>query len=126
VARILGDREVQALEDLARQIEERGLPAEGARLRLILELTEHRQEVGAALAAAILHASPQTVGGWVRRGMLAGRVDEEGHVFVGVDALWRVIELDTAMPYADPTAPDITDDEILAEIAAHRVGQKDG
>jgi hypothetical protein len=123
VAHILEEREVRALQDLARQIEERGLTAEGAQLRLILERAGHHQEVSAGLAGQILHASEQAVETWVRRGFLAGRVDELGHAFVNTDTLWRVVELDTAMPHAEPSTPDVSEAEILEEIAAYRAEQ---
>jgi hypothetical protein len=93
---------------------------------LILDLAEHPREVDASFAGRVLHTSAEVVQGWVRRGMLAGRVDQDGRVFTDVDALWRVIELDTAMPYSDPAAPDIFEDEILAEIAAYRAEQNAG
>ena len=124
MARTLGEREVQALENLARQIEERGLPAEGERLRLILELADHSREVAAPIAARVLRASENAVTHWVRRGMLPGRIAENGQALVNVDVLWRAIDLDTAMPYADPATPDVSEGEILAEIAAYRAEQK--
>jgi hypothetical protein len=123
--RILTTRDLRSLEELARRLENRGLVAESQTLQDILRGSADHREVRASVAAEILHVTPQTVRNWVKRGLLGGRIDETGHVFVEADALQPAVEMDAALPYLPDSAADYTIEQINAEIAALR-GGRDG
>jgi transposase-like protein len=118
---LLTERELRSIEDVAERLERQGLLAESQTLRSIVRTSGDRREVRASVAARILHVTPQTVRNWVKRGRLAGRVDGTGHVLVAAEAIRPAIELDAAMPLEPESSPDVSVDEILAEIEAHRV-----
>ena len=120
MARVLTKRELNAIRRLAERLEKKGLAAEGRKLRSIISPESEMNELKASEAAAILHVTPQTVRNWVRSGVLKGRVDHTGHILVPVVALRPAIEMEAAMPNRSRSEGEITDDEILAEIAAHR------
>lgn len=121
--RILREPEVRALHDLAERLEERGMHAEGMALREILQSQPARHEVRASVVAEVVHMPVDTVRGWIRRGIVPGRIDESGEAFVDFEAFESVLALDAALPYADPSSPDVSEDDILAEIAAVRAEQ---
>ena len=120
MVRVLTEREMNSIRRLAERLEKKGLAAEGRRLRSIISPEGEKNELKASEAAAVLHVTSQTIRNWVRSGLLDGRVDHTGHIFVPVSALRPAIEMDAAMPYRSASAPEIADDEILAEIAAYR------
>lgn len=120
MVRVLTERELNSIRRLAERLEKKGLAAEGRRLRSIISPEGEKNELKASEAAAILHVTPQTVRNWVRSGLLNGRVDHTGHILVPVAALRSAIEMEAAMPYRSISEGEITDDEILAEIAAYR------
>jgi DNA-binding transcriptional regulator YiaG len=120
MARVLTQRELNAIRKLAERLEKKGLAAEGRKLRSIISPDRERIELKASEAAAILRVTPQTVRNWVRSGLLSGRVDRTGHILVQVAALRPAIDMEAAMPYRSRSEGKITDDEILEEIAAHR------
>lgn len=120
MARVLTERELKAIRKLADQLEKKGLAAEGRKLRSIISPERERNELKASEAAAILRVTPQTVRNWVRSGVLKGRVDPTGHILVPVVALRPAIEMEAAMPYRSRSEGEVTDDEILGEIAAYR------
>jgi len=117
---ILTERELQSIEQLAQRLESQGLARESEALRNILRLGSERREVKASVAAVVLQVSSQTIRNWVKAGLLTGRIDDTGHVFVSVDALKSVVEMDTVMPYQPSGAPDFTMDEIQEVIEADR------
>src|ERR1700676_3859098 len=114
---VLTELEIDTLRQVARSLEQRGLTAESAALWKVLRASR-RDEVRASTAARILHVTSQTIRNWVQRGTLSGRIDATGHVYVQASSLAPTIEMDAALPRREATEPDITDDEILAEIAA--------
>ncbi|MBI4319900.1 MAG: hypothetical protein HY675_15530 [Chloroflexi bacterium] len=120
---VLTKREIQSIHRLAQQMEKQGMVAESTTLRNILRVGSERGEVRASVAAQILHVTPQTVRNWVRRGLLHGRIDDTGHIYVATEELRSAIEMDAAMPYRPASAPDISTEDILAEIAAERAEQ---
>jgi DNA-binding transcriptional regulator YiaG len=124
MARVLTERELNAIRKLAERLEKKGLATEGRQLRSIISPDSERTEVKASEAAAILRVTPQTVRNWVRSGLLNGRVDPTGHILVPVAALRPAIEMDAAMPHRSRSEGKITDDEILEEIAAHRAERR--
>jgi hypothetical protein len=124
--RVLGEREFQVLEDLASRLDERGMTQEGRALREVLRNGQRHPGVRLPVAATILRMPPETVRNWVTRRLIGGQVDEKGDVFVDLDALEPVLELDAALPYADEAAPDLSDEEILAEIVAERAERRGG
>jgi hypothetical protein len=123
---ILTERELRSLEELARQLDRRGLVSESQTLRDVLRMGGERREVRASVAARILHVTSQTIRNWVKQGRIPGRVDETSHVFVSVEALRPALELDVAMPYLSSTEPPPTIDEILDEIEARRAAEPSG
>ena len=124
MACILTERDLAAVGKLANRLRAKGLVAESDRLLEILRQGTARREVRASTAARILRVTPQTIRNWVRRGLLAGRVDRTGHVLVPAYALEDVARLDAVL-LALPNPPaDVTEDDILAEIAAHRAERK--
>lgn len=126
MACILTRKELRSIELLAQRLEDQGLVAESKTLRDIVRVSSGRQEVRAAVAAEILHVTPQTIRNWVKRGLLPGRIDETDHIFVDVDAIMPALEMDAVMPYQPASAPDISIDEINAEIIAHRAERHAG
>ena len=116
---VLTDQEINTLRQVAHILEQRGLPEESAALWEVLA-AGRRDEVRASTAARILHVTPQTVRNWVRRGTLDGRIDPTGHVYVQASSLAPAVEMDAAMPRRSAADPEITDDEIVAEVAAYR------
>ena len=114
---VLTSDEVRTLRDLARNLKERGLTDESATLWQILT-SSRREEVSASAAARILHVTPRIIRNWVKRGILDGRTDVQRHVYVRVSSLMPAIELDAILPRRAADEPDISEDEILAEIAA--------
>lgn len=120
---VLTERDLRSLHHLIHRLRSQGLIAESEALRNILRAGSERDEVRAAVAAQILHVSPQTIRNWVKRRTLSGRIDETGHVYVAADALKPAIEMDAAIPYRSPSDPEITMDDILGEIDAHRAEQ---
>ncbi len=117
---VLTERELRSMESVAERLERQGLAAESEILRSIIHAGEERREVRASVAAGILHVTSQTIRNWVKQGRLAGRIDETGHVLVRVESLEPAIELDQAMPAEPESAPQVSVDEILSEIEAHR------
>jgi hypothetical protein len=81
-------------------------------------------ELRAGAAAQILHVNLQTIHNWMKRGLLSGRIDKTGHVFVDTTALQPVIEMDAALPYLPESAPDYSIEEINAEITALRAERR--
>ncbi len=123
MARVLTERELNAIRRLAERLEKKGLADEGRKLRSIISPDSERNELKASEAAAILHVTPQTVRNWVRSGVLDGRVDPTGHILVPVAALRPAVEMEAAMPYRSRSEGEITDEEIQAEIAAYRLAR---
>jgi hypothetical protein len=120
VVLILTERERRSIEELARQLELRGLVSESQNLRDILRIGSERREVRASVAARILHVTSQTIRNWVKQGRIPGRIDDTSHVFVSVEALQPALELDAAMPHQPPSEPEVAVDDVLDEIEEHR------
>src|SRR5512146_2349557 len=117
---VLTERELRSIEDVAERLERQGLAAESEILRHIVRAGGDRREVRASVAAEILHVSSQTIRNWVKEGRLPGRIDQSGHILVRVKALEPAVELDRVMPHEPESAPDVSVDEVLREIEAHR------
>ena len=124
MACVLTERELEAIRRMADRLESRGLKLESTTLKQLLRRCCERREVRASIAAEILRLTPQTIRNWVKRGTLPGRIDATGHVYVLADALESAIELDEAVPCLTDSEAEVSMDEILAEIAAHRAERR--
>ena len=109
---VLTKRELRSMEQLAERLESRGMARESETLRSILRVAGERSEVRASVAAEIFGVTPQTIRNWVKAGVIAGRIDDTGHVFVSVEALKAVFEMEAATPQRPSSAPELTMDEI--------------
>ena len=89
-------------------------------------MASRRDEVSASAAARILHVTPRIVRNWIKFGNLNGRIDSKGHAYVPLSAFMPAIELDAVMPRRAANEPEISEHEILAEIAAYRAEQRAG
>lgn len=121
---ILTERELRSMEQLAQRMESRGMAVESETLRNIIRVSSKRREVKASVAAAVFDVSSQTIRNWVKAGMLAGRIDDTGHVLVSVDALRSVIEMDAAMAYQPSAARDFSLDEVQEIVDAVRAERR--
>jgi hypothetical protein len=124
MACVLTERDVKSIIQLAQRLESQGLVAESETLRAILSVGSSRREVRAAVAAEILQVTPQTIRNWVKRGIIPGRIDDTGHVFVYGEALRPAIDIHAATPYLPSDAPHLSIDAINAEIEAHRAERR--
>lgn len=124
MARVLTERELNAIRKLAERLEKKGLRDEGRKLRSIINADVGRKELKASEAAAVLGVTPQTVRNWVRSGLLNGRVDHTRHIFVQASALGPAIEMQAAMPYRSRFEGEVAEGDILAEIAAYRAERR--
>jgi hypothetical protein len=112
-----------ALGTVAERLDAKGLTDESQILRQVLaELQRAPREVPASTAAEILEVTPQTIRNWVRGGILPGRRDRTGHVYVPLDALESSLRLRQVLP--DRPAGTVTDEEIDAEIEAVRAERR--
>ncbi|MBI3977124.1 MAG: hypothetical protein HY331_02955 [Chloroflexi bacterium] len=121
---VLTARESRTANRLIKRLERKGLLAESKVLRDLLSVGSDRREVRASVAARVLHVSPQTVRKWVKRGLMHGRIDDTGHIYVPVEVLDRVSRLHAAMTKPPHPRADVSEDEILAEIAAYRMERR--
>jgi hypothetical protein len=125
VVSVLTERELETLRNVARTLDQRGLKEESAALWSVLTASR-RDEVRASVAASILRVTPQTIRNWVKRGTLDGRTDATGHVYVQAASFVQAIEMEAILPRRTATEPDLSDDDINAEIAAYRAEQRAG
>jgi hypothetical protein len=122
---VLTARELRSVQRLASSLESRGMSAEAEMLRAILRVAGERAEVKASVAAEVFRVSPQTIRNWVKSGVVAGRIDSTGHVFVSLDAVKSAFEMEAAMPYQPESTPELTMDEIQAMVDEVRAQKRE-
>jgi hypothetical protein len=122
---IVSREHLEALAAMAERLETRGLEDESRALREILaQINSGAHEVSESTAAEVLHVPPDIVRNWVRAGILAGREDETGRLYVPLEVLEPTIRLSLAMPDVSEQLAAMTDDEINAEIEAVRAERR--
>jgi hypothetical protein len=120
---LVTQEQLEALGAVAERLDARGLEDESRMLREVLvQLRRTQRDVPATTAAEILDVPPETIGNWVRRGILPGRWDRAGHCYVSVEALEPTLRMRRVLP--DTPAGTITDEEIDAEIDAVRAARR--